>query len=461
MATLTPQAPTTLSTSSTPLPTPEQVANRQLALNASGNVPTTQYPTSSSSVPTAQLNDQAASQLGAYLSGGTLTPAESAQENTIMGRFKAAQAGTTQQYQSLAQGLGNDYSNQLSNLNRELGNESNATTESRSGFATNTAILRNLQESGQFRVDQLTKQRDTALLNNNASMANSLNELIMNEQNLITQSRQNMASNLGTAATLETPGEKVQLALQQAQQAAVVQLQSQAPDANISSNDTYDQAIAKFRNSKYYQNNIHQAEATIANIHAQTAAAAASATASSAQAGLAGAQSGLAGAQTTQTKTLTGMVNGSPASQPDPVDVQNYKDGKLTIDDLHKKYDGISYLGVPVGAQKIAATITAAQQQGANPVSLQNSADAQAANARNLGGGGYGAATTAFTNALGGFFGGAFGSNPLTVGGSTPSTTGRTLGPANSVTMTGPKGTFTVTADKVSTMQKNGYTITH
>ncbi len=375
--------------SGTNAPSPAAIANRQLTYSVG--------PSSSQPAPAGTAgtdvggNEQAASALQAYLNGGTLAPNESSLENTIMGNYNQAKQNTSSAYQGEAQAITNDYQNQADQLNRELGNQMKGELESRSGFATNNAMLRNLQETGQNRIDQLTKQRDEALLNNNQQMADSLNNLIINEQNLITTSRQNMVANLGTAATLQTPGQVNQQKQQQAQQAAVVQMQSQAPDAGISSNDSFDVAVAKYKNSKFYQNNLAEAQATIAQGTAAASASSASAAASAASAA--------------QTRTLTGLIQNGGGN--DQQILAALKAGTMTLADLPTV---INSTIDPQGVKRITSEWLA---QGGNPVQNEASAAATKANAANLGAGGYSALTTGGTNVLGSFLNGAFGSNPV------------------------------------------------
>lgn len=309
--------------SGTNAPSPAAIANRQLTYSVG--------PSSSQPAPAGTAgtdvggNEQAASALQAYLNGGTLSPNESSLENTIMGTYNQAKQNTSSAYQGEAQAITNDYQNQADQLNRELGNQMKGELESRSGFATNNAMLRNLQETGQNRIDQLTKQRDEALLNNNMDMANSLNNLIVNEQNLITTSRQNMVENLKAGATLQTPEQQVMLEQQKAQQDAVVQLMTEAPDAGITPSDDFATATSKFRNSQYYKNNIGQGEATINNLQAQAKAAGASAALSGAQAALTNRQLSLIG----------GGSNGSGTpSNSDQNFIDALKAGKLTPQQL-------------------------------------------------------------------------------------------------------------------------------
>jgi hypothetical protein len=172
-------------------------------------------------------------------------------------------------------------------------------------------------------------------------MADSINQLIMNEQQLITSSRQNYVGNLTSAATLETPQEKNQLAFQQQQQQSMLQLQQLAPDAGISTNDTYDQAIAKFRNSNYYKNNVGQAQSTIAQLQAEATAANASAVASRAQAGASSAQAGLTGAQANLTnRQLSYLSPGSSTNY-----VAQLQSGQITPDELQKNLQAEGDIG--------------------------------------------------------------------------------------------------------------------
>lgn len=387
-----------------PTPTSEQMANRQLATAGalSGNGPgaSSLSPDTSSSNA---MNDSAARSLTDYLQNNSVSPNEQTNEQGIMDRYGTASSNTKSAYQDMYGSIANDYGGQLSELNRTNQNDVNSTLESRSGFATNTAILRNLMDTNTYRVAQLEKARDTALLHNNADMANSLNTLLINEQSLLTQARQNYVANLGTAANLETPQQKILNTQKQAQNAAVVQMQAQAPDAGIKSSDDFDSAVAKFRNSTYYKNNIGQAEATIAQ--AQAAASASSA------------QAGASSAQAAQTRVLTGLISNGGGN--DAQILAALKAGTLTLDNLPTV---VNQSIDPQGIKRITSEWLA---QGGNPV--QNKADAAAtqANASNLGGGGFGALSTGGTNVLGSFFNSAFGNNPLAPNrslSSTPST---------------------------------------
>ncbi len=429
-------------------PTPAQISNRQLTYSVS--------PSSSQTAPPGTAgtdvggNEQAARALSDYLNTGNLSPQESAYEGTIMGNYNQAKQNTSTAYQGEAQSITNDYQNQLDQLNRDLGNQMTGELESRSGFATNNAMLRNLSETGQNRIDQLTKQRDEALLNNNAQMADSLNNLIINEQNVITNARQNMVENMKTAATLQTPEQQVMLEQQKAQQDAVVQLMTQAPDAGITSSDTYDEAVAKYKNSNYYKANIGQAEQTLANLQKTGAL-------TSAQQAEANAAAAASAASAAQTRLLTGYMGGNNGGSGSNSLISYYAD-QLKQNASNPKSgmspnDVLTALG-SFGAAAGGMYQQALQQSGIS-VAGANLGNTAAENTNNIYSTGniYGEAGVGANNFLT-----AFGSR-VGLGSGTSGTTPRSLTPVSSgnVIMSGPGGTYSVPKSQVAAMQAQGY----
>lgn len=168
--------------------------------------------------------------------------------------------------------------------------------EGRTGFATKTAAVRYLEDSGAKRIRDLEKQRDSMLLESKVMEASRLDNLIAQEQEAITKGREawlNEVLSLGRetraiaqeerdALSFETPEEARErdfaIAERQAVSESVRNLALSAPEANILPTDSFEDAVAKYRNSTTYQNNqrlgeleISQAEANIAQTRASTA----------------------------------------------------------------------------------------------------------------------------------------------------------------------------------------------
>jgi hypothetical protein len=359
-------------------PTPAQISNRQLA--ATGAAPTAAPASAapyngSGTSTTSDYNDQAASELNNYLNGGTVTPAESSYENTLLGQYDANTKATESAYQNEYSGMQQNYQAQLDQLNREIGNNTNTDAENNMGVnASLTAYDKNLGASQDAQLLGSEAQAEGA---NATAQANALSGLSENYQTNLQTGRSTMASQLNNAATLQTPEEKNQLTLQANQQQATMQLAQLAPDSGISSNDTYDQAIAKFRNSTYYKNNIGQSEATIQQLQAQAQAASASAGASSAQAGA-------SSASAAQTRTLTGLMTSGGGNDQTYIDA--LKSGSLTEAGLS------TAINSSIDPQGVKRILSEAMSQGYNPNAGNASAAASEANASSLGGGGFGGA---------------------------------------------------------------------
>lgn len=360
-------------------PTPAQIANRQLAATGA---PPTSAPSGAASYSgsglstTSDYNDQAASELNDYLNGGTVTPAESSYEDTLLGQYNANTAATESAYTNEYNGLQSDYQAQLDQLNREIGN--NTDTDSENNMGVDASLLAYDKNLGASQDAQLLGSEAQAEGSNATAEANALSGLSENYQTNLTTGRSNMASELGTAATLQTPEEATAIAQKQAQNAAVVQMQTEAPDAGILSTDDFDTAISKFENSNYYKANIGTAQKTVQNLQAQISLA-------GAQAGEASAGAAASSASAAQTRTLTGLINGSgSAGTAYQADVQALLDGTATPAQIQTKY--ANYPGGTGGA--IAAQIlSAAQAQGynVNEGTLSGEAQQSQTNALNSG----------------------------------------------------------------------------
>lgn len=87
--------------------------------------------------------------------------------------------------------------------------------ESRRGFATNTALVRDLEDTGKKRIRDLEKARDELLLKADIAKADKMDALIVDEQNMITNARKDFLSSLTSIisagkslAEFETPAQK-------------------------------------------------------------------------------------------------------------------------------------------------------------------------------------------------------------------------------------------------------------
>lgn len=154
--------------------------------NASGNDSTDSSDTSGSEL----TSNRMLGQLDANLPSD-----EQSTENTILGTYNARQAATQQGSQAKAQQIQNNSNEDIYYQNQENQNELTSAEESRRGFATNTALFSQMQDTGQKRIRDLEKQRDDYLLQNDQNNADQINQLIIGEQQAITTARQNYFTN--------------------------------------------------------------------------------------------------------------------------------------------------------------------------------------------------------------------------------------------------------------------------
>lgn len=359
------------------------------------------------------------------LTGGNLSSdlnqgfSDSPQYQGILDAYDASRGATAANTQATGQYIQNVTGGNTDYEKLQTGTQVQSEMESRRGFATNVAMLTNLQAQGAQRVKQLTDQANNALMANNAEGAKALADLAVQEQTAITDARTQFLTNyFNSQAEVRT-----QAGFQTPEQSQVLDLAKTYPDAGVVPTDSLASAQAKIsRVSPTYQASLAQAQQT-----ALSTAATAASTKSLTQAnvGLIGAQAGEAGAGAAaqaaaaeQTRTITGLISGGNAdsSNTDQSIVQqlllNQQDPSkgMTLDQLQNSY--ASYPGGtgPAIAQRI---LREAQSQGYNTAGTGLNNARTLTNTQNLGSGGYTGASTALTNILGGFTGGAFGSNPL------------------------------------------------
>lgn len=162
---------------------------------------------------------------------------------------------------------------------KELGaRELTSEVESRRGFATNTALVRQIQESGEKRVRNLEKARDELFLKQDVAKAEIMNDLIEKEQSSITQARTSYVTNalnflreMRESAGFETPEQKSQRELKTEVQKSIIELSAKAPDVGILPTDDLSTALGKYRNSATYTNDIRKGEQEIKLLEANTA----------------------------------------------------------------------------------------------------------------------------------------------------------------------------------------------
>jgi len=154
----------------------------------------------------------------------------------------------------------------------------------RIGGATNKVALEFIVDTGQKRVRELEKARDSLLLQSKVAEAGRLDNLIAQEEEAITNSRRSFIENLMNIGregrdieSFETPEQARQSGFDFATKEVVQNLAFTAPDAGISGIDTYEEAITKYRESGTYKRDvragelaIQQAEANIADTQKQT-----------------------------------------------------------------------------------------------------------------------------------------------------------------------------------------------
>ena len=283
--------------------TPDETSARARSLNsavtANGGVMDSVDDMSSSNSPMGNAGT-VDSALGNFLSSdaGNLGKNEKTIMETFAARAGIAKEGGKANRELTNNNFGESIASQLDSNAREYTNAQ----EGRAGFGTKTAAVKFMEDSGSKRVRDLEKQRDSAILESKVLEASRLDNLIFQEQEAITKARSSWFSSLmdidnnsrqndvntranaqegRTASAFETPQESRQrdldISTQQGQIESVQNLALTAPDAGITQSDTFDEAIAKYKESSTYKNNqragdlaIEQAEASIANTKSLT-----------------------------------------------------------------------------------------------------------------------------------------------------------------------------------------------
>lgn len=211
------------------------------------------------------------------------------QQKTIMEQFAERRALAAQGSRSQEELIRRRADEAIGEAESETGAAYTTEQESGRGFAVNMGVLRNIVNTGDKRVRELERSRDDLLLQNKVAEASRLDSLMVDEQNLISQARRDMIENLKTlgsetrafsedaraqaaegraVAGFETPAQKSARELSDKTKQAVLTLMQTAPDANILSTDSYDEAVEKYRSSKTYSLNRDVAEAELRKINA-------------------------------------------------------------------------------------------------------------------------------------------------------------------------------------------------
>jgi len=255
--------------------------------------------------PNQGLNDSVNNALGSFVGSNDLGK----QEKTIMETF-AARAGLAKEGGIADRKLtDSNFAGKIAGQLDANASEYTQASEGRAGFGTQTAAVRMLEDSGGKRVRDLEKQRDELLLQSKVMEAGRLDNLIADEQSAITTARKTWIDNL-LMTTAEARAQSAEArdisvenrnisreerdiaAFETPEQArtrdlvanlagdsikSIQALATTAPGAGITSTDTFDQAVAKYRNSVEYKQNvrkgeleIQQAEASIANTRSIT-----------------------------------------------------------------------------------------------------------------------------------------------------------------------------------------------
>lgn len=230
-------------------PSEQQLKNRLLAADNGGTLPTGSSAYSSTD-PYSLLDSM-----------NTYEP------QTIMDRYSSARKLTTESAANTAKKIESEYSTAKEDINIADTKDLTSTLEGQTGFAQMPVALNYMQMSHDKRIRDLTKQKNELLLSNDVEKAKTLSDLILKEETAISDARTkfltnyfNIAKEKREAAGFQTPDQK-----------AVQELQASAPDAGITSTDTYDEAIKKYKNSRTYKLNIDTAEANLRKINADIA----------------------------------------------------------------------------------------------------------------------------------------------------------------------------------------------
>lgn len=227
---------------------------------------------------------------------------QGAGDKSIMESYSLRRKNAETQGQAERDLTTNKYSGLIEDSTGQTATTLNLENEARRGFATSTALMKQLSETGAKRVRELARDRDSLLLQSKWEEAGRLDGLIADEEEAITNSRKNWldsflqltqatqsaAAEERAARSFEMPDAKrakdFEYTMKTANAQALQSLQTLAPDASILSTDDYDTAVQKYRNSSTYKRNVSKSEKELAAIDANIAQAYASVRASNASA---------------------------------------------------------------------------------------------------------------------------------------------------------------------------------
>jgi hypothetical protein len=101
--------------------------------------------------------------------------------------------------------------NQIEQNTRDL----TSVTESQRGYATNTALLDHIKETGQKAINDLELQKQSLILSGNAAAASKISDLQVQEASMMVQNRQKVFDNLISMAGVAQAGQQMALSRDQ------------------------------------------------------------------------------------------------------------------------------------------------------------------------------------------------------------------------------------------------------
>ena len=155
--------------------------------------------------------------------------------------------------------------------------------ESRRGYATNTALIKQIEDANTKDLRDIDLREQEALASGRMDVADKLAQLRIKSIEFTQNAKQQAFSNMLSLGQfgLQIKGAGIQegqfkLQQQEAARAAkkpIYDLMGKAPDAGILETDTMEQAVEKYKRSKSYLLDIAKGEAQIAQAKAETAKA--------------------------------------------------------------------------------------------------------------------------------------------------------------------------------------------
>jgi len=137
------------------------------------------------------------------------------QPKTISERYEQRQLAAEQATEKAKELTESRYKEAITAEEEAGGRTLTAEQEARRGFATNTALFRQMEDTTKKRVNDLRRQRDDALTTQDIVLADKIDDLIMQEETAITTARTNylntlfaVSGELRAQAGFETPEQK-------------------------------------------------------------------------------------------------------------------------------------------------------------------------------------------------------------------------------------------------------------